>query len=89
MSGVQGLGQTRLRTAGAEGFLLALVWRPAGEKDHLEGRADAAVRVREPVLIDRTGAANRLRRAGFRCRSISALDSPIARRSCISAKMSA
>ena len=56
--------QTRFRRARLERLLLALVRRPGGEPDDVEGGADAAVRVGEALGIDlchleKRGAAGR------------------------------
>ena len=44
--------QTRLRRTRLQRLLLALMRRPAGQPDHVEGRADAAIRIGKAFAVD-------------------------------------
>src|SRR5258707_15071964 len=46
------LGKARLRRAGPQRLLLAFVGRPAGQPDHVESGADAAVGIGKALAID-------------------------------------
>jgi len=56
LADAEGVGEAHGGAAGPQRLLLVGGWRPAGQRNHIEGCSHAPVRIGEPLGIDRSGA---------------------------------